>query len=250
MPTRYQRLDAVAVKDTVDALQRRIAARFPERNLPKVAAEVSATIDELLIRPQPRWYGVLSVASRALIGVLAGSLVAVLAIVLIGAQDDPDTPRTWEWASIIESMVNDLVFVGVAVFFLWHVPTRIQRAHHLQSLHKLRSLAHIIDMHQLTKDPERLSVGYRPTARSIEMGMDIHDLWSYLDYCSELLSLVGKAAALFAESNNDQTVLATVEGIEDLTTGMSRKIWQKISLLRATPLPAGTVRAATPPAGP
>jgi hypothetical protein len=33
----------------------------------------------------------------------------------------------------------------------------------------------------------------------------------YLDYCSEMLSLVGT--------------------IETLTTGLSRKIWQKISLL-------------------
>lgn len=231
---KYSRLDAVAVKETVDRLQRRIQSRFPGRNLPRVAQEVSATIDELLIRPQSRWYPIMRIGSRITIALLVGSLAIVFVALLVGAQTDETAPAAWEWASIIESMVNDVVFAGIAVFFLWHIPNRLQRAHHLRSLHKLRSLAHIIDMHQLSKDPERLSKGFRKTKDSLEIGMDLHDLWAYLDYCSELLSLVGKAAALFAERNNDETVLATVEGIEDLTTGMSRKIWQKISLLRAS----------------
>jgi len=53
----------------------------------------------------------------------------------------------------------------------------------------------------------------------------------YLDYCSELLSLIGKVAALCAEESRDSLVLTTVSDLETLTTGMSRKIWQKISLL-------------------
>jgi hypothetical protein len=53
----------------------------------------------------------------------------------------------------------------------------------------------------------------------------------YLDYCSELLSLVGKTAALCAEESRDAIVLETVSRIEQLTNGMSRKIWQKISVL-------------------
>jgi hypothetical protein len=46
-----------------------------------------------------------------------------------------------------------------------------------------------------------------------------------------MLSLVGKVAALCAEESQDSVVLDTVSTIETLTTGMSRKIWQKISLL-------------------
>ncbi len=53
----------------------------------------------------------------------------------------------------------------------------------------------------------------------------------YLDYCSELLSLVSKTAALCAEESRDSVVLETVSRIEQLTNGMSRKIWQKISVL-------------------
>ncbi len=51
---------------------------------------------------------------------------------------------------------------------------------------------------------------------------------------SRAWDLAHSAAVLFAEHSDDDTVLATVEGIEELTTGLSRKVWQKISLLRAS----------------
>lgn len=47
--------------------------------------------------------------------------------------------------------------------------------------------------------------------------------------------MTSKAAALCAEESTDALVLDTVSEIENLTTGMSRKIWQKISLLRDAP---------------
>lgn len=111
-----------------------------------------------------------------------------------------------------------MVFAGIAIFFLWQFPGRLQRAHDLEALHRLRSLAHVIDMHQLTKDPERLRPDFKPTSASMDIGLDAIQLGNYLDYCSEMLSLVGKAAALFVEKSTDTAVLHTVEGIEDLTT--------------------------------
>src|SRR3954464_13157159 len=41
--------------------------------------------------------------------------------------------------------------------FLWAFPERLERRTLLRMLHRLRSLAHVIDMHQLSKDPEQLS---------------------------------------------------------------------------------------------
>ena len=227
----YENLDAIAVRDTVDRLQARISARFPTRNLQSVAGELSEAITELTINPRSPWYRTMQFLSRILVilvGVVALSGIVFLVVGAVAAAG----PEPWEWASFVETIINDVVFAGVAVFFLWQIPKRVQRAHDLESLHRLRSLAHVIDMHQLTKDPDRLSTGYVKTSESIDLDMDMHELWGYLDYCSEMLSLVGKAGALFAEQNNDDVVLATVEGIEDLTTGMSRKIWQKIALLK------------------
>ncbi len=123
------------------------------------------------------------------------------------------------------------MFAAIAVYFLYALPNRIERSYLLAQLHRVRSLAHIVDMHQLTKDPERLRPDFNATRESVDPGLSRDDMEHYLDYCSEMLSLIGKIAALCAEESQDAVVLNTVSTIENLTTGMSRKIWQKISLL-------------------
>jgi len=101
----------------------------------------------------------------------------------------------------------------------------------LRLLHRLRSLAHVVDMHQLSKDPEQLSPTYTPTEQSILHGLDADQLYHYLTYCSEMLSLTAKTSALCGEYSTDSVVLETISYIETLTTELSEKIWQKISLL-------------------
>jgi hypothetical protein len=49
-----------------------------------------------------------------------------------------------------------------------------------------------------------------------------------------MLSLTAKTAALCAEHTADAVVLETVSYIETLSTELSNKIWQKISLLPRT----------------
>ena len=53
---------------------------------------------------------------------------------------------------MIESGINDVVFAGIAIWFVVFVPERWHRCRTLALLHRLRSLAHIIDMHQQTLD--------------------------------------------------------------------------------------------------
>ena len=64
---------------------------------------------------------------------------------------------------LVESTVNDVVFAAIAVFFLWALPERLERRTLLDLLHQLRSLAHVVDMHQLDKDPEQARPDYVPT---------------------------------------------------------------------------------------
>ena len=49
-----------------------------------------------------------------------------------------------------------------------------------------------VDMHQLTKDPERLRADFPATAESPTVELTADELGRYLDYCSELLPLVAK----------------------------------------------------------
>lgn len=235
----YQRLDAADVKRTVDRLTRRIEARFPDRNLRHVCTSLSLAIDDLLIRPRSRWYSVLRVASWIAIGVLLLGVIIAIVVVVAQAANNQEPESVWSWIQIIESAINDAIFLAVAIFFLWQVPLRVQRAHDLGALHRLRSLAHVIDMHQLTKDPDRLRDDFQPTSETLNVDLTAAQLSHYLDYCSEMLSLVSKTAALFAEHSTDNTVLQSVEALESMTTGMSRKIWQKIALLPGRPHQAG-----------
>ena len=226
------RLDAPTVIATIDQLGGRIRARFADRGLPKAAAELRSAATEVTelgahLRGRLR---VLRWTARA-----ASVLVALgMALVLIVAARDADlsgSVRSVDWVALVESTIQTLVFGGLTLLFLNALPDRLERRHLLRRLHRLRSLAHVIDMHQLTKDPERLRSDFEPTDATVAVDLTRAEMQHYLGYCSELLALVGKVAALCAEDSQDGLILETVSDIENLTNGMSRKIWQKISLL-------------------
>ncbi|MFE5776644.1 hypothetical protein [Brachybacterium sp. NPDC056505] len=229
--SRFQRLDGAAVRRSADGLQNRIATRFPDRTLWEVCGEVVGIVDEInggsgISLRRVRAARLLSRLGMILVAIFLGGAVALAAaeVVTSGEAVGP-----LDLLPLIETIINDLVFGGIAVFFLYSVPERMERARVLRILHRLRSLAHVIDMHQLTKVPERLERGSRQQGG---MDLDRADLTRYLDYCTEMLSLVGKSAALFAEDTSDGEVLDAVEGIETLTSDMARKVWQKIGIIQ------------------
>ena len=71
------------------------------------------------------------------------------------------------------------------------------------------------------------------TADSPERDMTPFELTRYLNYCSEMLSLTDKLAALYAQSTSDAVVIDAVSDLSALTTNLSVKIWQKITLVQA-----------------
>lgn len=225
------RLDPQIVIQTIDHLEQRIAARFPQRRLRTTAGELVTLVKHLMEGyPRRRRRGRLVRAfSRGAIAVLAISVPVMIAFAVIDGLKTDAT--SLEWVQAGESMINDLVFTGIAILFLWALPLRMHRSSDLQLLHRLRSFAHVIDMHQLTKDPERFRRDFRPTRETDDPHLTPVELSNYLNYCSELLSMVAKAAALLADHNSDDEVLAGVRGIENLTLELSHKIWQKIALL-------------------
>ena len=85
-------------------------------------------------------------------------------------------------------------------------------------------------MHQLTKDPTLLLDAIAPTASSPERTMGRQEIQRYLDYCSEMLSLAAKIAALYAQATKDPVIIDSAQSLEQLTANMSGKIWQKIRM--------------------
>jgi hypothetical protein len=233
----YRRLDPKALAVTHRRLCDRITARFPDRHLGRVAAELGPVISSVAAAEWRRSERFVRAACRiGIVVVVAAAALATALSIRDATRVAVDKP-TFEWLPILESGINDVAFAGIAVFFLLTIPARLRRRELLKVLHRLRSLAHVIDMHQLTKDPERLRSSPPPTPKSASTGLDAVALGRYLDYCSELLSLVSKTAALCADESTDAVVLDTVSEIESLTLGMSRKIWQKISLLHGPGVP-------------
>ena len=236
MPARtLEKLEPAPVIETARRLCDRVGARFPGRGIQRVAQELASLTEQVADTSADtrRRSRLVRAGSRGLIGIVV--LVALVAFgfaVEAAFTEAPDNGL--DWLPLIESAVNDLVFVAIAVVVLHSVPERVQRTDLLAKLHRLRSLAHIIDMHQLTKEPESL----RDAFEDADGDMTPEQVEYYLEYCTELLSLVAKAAALCAEESQDDVVLNTVSTIETLTMGMSRKVWQKITVLgdqRTTP---------------
>jgi hypothetical protein len=219
--------------ETVDQLQRRIKDRFPDSGLAKLCGQLLNVARQAAQRSA--WIERPTLWIRAVGLFLALGMVLILVALGITAFNSgvEDENLTFvDFVQTFESGVNEAIFIGVAIFFLIGLETRIKRRRALEAVHELRAISHIIDMHQLTKDPERVLGNWQATENSPKTSMTPQELNRYLDYCSEMLSLTGKIAALYVRKFDDPVAVAAVSEVEHLSTGLSRKIWQKIIILR------------------
>ena len=226
----YRSLDSEKIVDTIGILSRRIDERFPESGLSKVCRELLTIAGES--QQRSAWIAKPQRALQIITWVLLVMLAAGLIVVLTHAAWPRD--GFFEVVGLVQGLeagLNITILLGAAALFLATVEVRIKRKRALKAIHELRALAHVIDMHQLTKDPERLRA--HDTASSPKRTLGGPELIRYLDYCSEMLSLIGKLAALYVQKFDDPVALAAVNEVEELTTGLSRKIWQKIMILNA-----------------
>jgi uncharacterized membrane protein YtjA (UPF0391 family) len=205
--------------------------RFPDSGLSRVCRE----LDSIARRTAQTtaWIARPILTVRVSVVLLVGLILAGLAATAVSLRPSLGPLSLTELVQTLESGVNDVVFVAVAVFFLVTLETRIKRRRALRAIHELRSIAHVIDMHQLTKDPERVLPPPEKESARPQGQMSRFDLARYLDYCSEALSLTGKLAALYIQGFDDPVALSAVNEVEDLTTGLSRKIWQKLMIVYA-----------------
>ena len=231
----YRALDSAQIIGTLQQLVRRIEERFPGAGLAAVSRELLALgsfcATEAETLEKPHW------PIRGAAGVLILIVIIVSGFLLVRPWID-GTPLDFEsdgdYLQVLESIINEIIFLGIAVWFLGSLEGRAKRRRALAAIHQLRSIAHVVDMHQLTKDPHHLLGELVPTEASPQNRvMTQAELGRYLDYCSEMLSLTSKVAALFVQGSNDPHVLAAVDEVSSLTNGLSSKIWQKLTILDA-----------------
>ena len=225
-------LDESRILETLTRLRDRIQRRFPGSGLGRVTddlvtiAQDTTTLVASLGRPN--W------PIRAAVWLTIGAVIVVLVTLAATLRMPSGINGLAGAVQTAESLTNDLVFLGIAMYFLTSLEDRFKRKRALAALYRLRSIAHIVDMHQLTKDPEQIAEKAANEDISGDRALTQAELGRYLDYSSDLLSIIAKLAALHIQHFNDAVTLAAVNELEALCTGLSGKIWQKITLLDRT----------------
>jgi hypothetical protein len=241
----YSELQGEHILKTITTLEIRITERFPGSGLSRVSAELGQLAVEVCTLAarlrQPIWL----LRTGAVLGILG-----IMGIVIWAIRFGLNAPfGLQDIANLLQASkagVDEIILLAMVIFFMITLENRVKRRSALKALHRVRSVTHIVDMHQLTKDPGYLFSSSVTTASSPKRNMTRFELARYLDYCSELLSLTSKVAALFVQHVRDPVVLGAVNDIETLAASLSNKIWQKIMILDTT----GLEEVAQPSYGP
>jgi hypothetical protein len=240
------------IVETVARLQRRISDRFPGSSLSALCGDLLEVAEQASERSA--WIGS-PIRSLRAVGYTTAFVLVVFFIGFVVYELQPapidqaiekaqptadaqaaeaEKVKLIDLVSAIEAGLNIIILLALTIWFFVSLETRIKRRRAIAAVHELRSLSHVIDMHQLTKDPERVLREWSGTENSPKERITAQELNRYLDYCSEMLSLIGKIASLYIQRFDDSEAVAVVSEVEQLSTGLSRKIWQKIMILNQT----------------
>ncbi len=178
--TNYRELQPQKIVDTAAQLERRIADRFPATGLRQVAGELHRVAQEAVLRCEQIKRPHLWLRAACVLLVIA--ILGVLVLIGLNVHSSGDELRELDnFAQTMEASLGSLFFVGATLAFLFSLERRLKRERALAALHELRAIAHIVDMHQLTKDPENLLQGAR-TPSSPARTLTAFELGRYLDY--------------------------------------------------------------------
>ena len=142
-------------------------------------------------------------------------------------------------ASLIDVLTgfDSLANVGIFLFLSSLLASRVidnyKNSDCLKRLDHLHQLIHVIDMHQVAKEAITLGNNDAEVDDSEKESIDkrFEQSKQYLDRVHELVVLAGKTAALYPRICNEHVVLTKVQGVEELSLGISTKLWQRYDRL-------------------
>jgi hypothetical protein len=212
------------IKKTCDRLSSRIQKRFPHASLLKTCNNLLKIVND--VQPTVQWIN----KPNYFIRILSWSLILILASSIIKAwlalKINWSGMNVADFFQMIDAGFNSIVLLGAAGIFLSTSEIKRKRKRVVNAINKLRCIAHIVDAHQLTKDPHQMSEHHIS-----ESQLAPYELGRYLDYCSEMLSLASKVAFLYVQDFDDPIANESANELEILTATLSQKIWQKINIL-------------------
>lgn len=228
----YSQLDGTQLVQTTARLGNRIRERFPDADLTRVAA----TLQGIAERHAERSAAILRPAYLLRLWSWLLLALGLVGLGLLFASIRWRPEGEWKLDQALQALDSGLsmaFFLGAGAVYLASIELRRKRRRCLEALHELRALAHIVDLHQLSKDPDRALHPGADTPSSPERSLSPFLLSRYLEYCVEMLALLGKVAALYGQRFPDPQAIDAIDDIEDLTSGLAGKISNKIMVLQA-----------------
>ncbi|MDB2674144.1 hypothetical protein N9Y81_04245 [Akkermansiaceae bacterium] len=225
---RYREIDPTKLIHTVSRMAERVEEQFPSSGLSAVANEVAAVAEGTVARvaeiKKPR------IGLRIAVGIMVLLVLSGPLLFSFVLSFSKEVTNLGDFLEATDAGLHMLLVLAGGIFFLVGMENRMRRNQALDAIAEFRSLAHLVDLHQINKDPGLDSLkppeDDKRTVRSDEA------LASYLDFSGDLLSIVGKLAAYYAQNLSDRVVLDAVNEIETLTSSLSNKLWLKILVLR------------------
>lgn len=225
----YRELDGKRLHQTVSKLTTRVNKLFPRSGISKVSQELVELTSHTVARAQdlakPNW----RIRGSIIAMVVFGLPMPLLILPYLQFQESVNN-----WADFLEATdagLHMLILLGAGILFLASLENRIRRNRTLAALSELRSISHIIDMHQLSKDPGEHGTNLPLDKEDTRTVRNDNELCNYLHFCADLLAVTGKLAAIYAQNINDRVVLDAVNEIETLASNLQIKLWHKLSML-------------------
>src|SRR5262245_34970935 len=162
----YAQLDPSKIIETIARLKARIHDRFPDADLGHVCGdllrngETNAARIARIQRPNLFLRTGVILLNLAAVGLLVPFVVAANYLNLGDGLSSV--------VQTIDAAIETLVFLSAGILFLVTLEMRLKRQRAILAIHELRALAHIVDMHQLTKDPDTTSESFSATTASPE----------------------------------------------------------------------------------
>ena len=149
-------LDPERIVYTISQLNHRIDERLPESGLGRVCTSLlevgEQTKDRLDAIERPVWW--LRVATWLMAALVIGGTIAAVRAVWL--EIPTGFGSAFDAIQVLEAGIQDVIFIAILLVFLVTAEDRVQRRAALGYIRELRAIAHIVDMHQLTKDPDRM----------------------------------------------------------------------------------------------
>jgi len=178
-------LNSDKVEQTIEKLAARINERFPDSGLGNTCnnflqfTQNSKQSIDWIAKPNILLRSVAYLSIALVLGLIIYSLTLI--------DFELETTLT-EIVTVLEASINNIVFLGAGIFFLYTLENRWKRLRTIKFLNQVRGFAHVVDMYQLTKDPQLITSSLKDTKSSPKRQLNKYEMQRYLDYCDEFLS--------------------------------------------------------------